>query len=406
MNVIFVTIAFPRSDSESNLYTDLMEEFAEHGHKVHVVCASEKRFSLGTILSESNGIKVLRVETGNITSNPNYIAKGLALLQLQSLFISAIENHFPQIAFDLILYSTPPIQYNRIIKHLKRKSKASTYLLLKDIFPQNAIDIGLFRKWNPVYWHFRHQEKETYRLSDRIGCMSPANVKYLLANNADIKPEKVEVCANSLKDRGIKSESDRMAIRSKIRKSFLIREDELVLIYGGNLGVSQGIPFFLDILGKYHTNQKIKFLIVGEGTWYGRIEKSIVEENYQNVILQKRVQPDQFKEMLLASDVGLIFLDPRFTIPNFPSRLTSYLEVGLPVIACTDKVSDVGDIVEKGKCGYKIISGDIGGFNEAIQKLTESTNTLRQKSSNARMLFERSYTTGKSYNTIMNALLN
>lgn len=402
MNILFVTIAYPRSSSESNLYSDLMEEFAGHGHKIHVACSIEKRYGIATNITESNGINVLRIQTGNITSNPNYIAKGIALLRLQSLLINAIDQYFKDITFDLILYSTPPILYNRIIKYLKTKSNASTYLLLKDIFPQNAIDIGLFSKWNPVYRHFRKQEKETYRLSDRIGCMSLANVKYLLENNCELAPEKVEVCANSLKDRGAIKEPEKIALRSKIRKSLSIHEDELLFIYGGNLGVSQGLLFLLDILKTYNKNLQIRFLIVGEGTWFSRILKSIDEENYKNVILQKRVSPADFKEMLIASDIGLIFLNPKFTVPNFPSRLTSYLEVGLPVIACTDGVSDIGDVVERAECGIKVLSGDIKGFDAAINELANSTEMLKVKSANARALFEKSYTTATSYSVIMN----
>lgn len=401
MNVIFITIAYPRTSEESNLYTDLMEEFAEHGHKVHVVCSIEKRFGVSTNQTESSGIKVLRVVTGNITSNPNYIAKGLALLTLQSLFIKAIERYFQNITFDLVIYSTPPIQYNRIIKHLKKNSNASTYLLLKDIFPQNAIDLGLLSKWNPIYWHFRRQEKETYRLSDRIGCMSPANVRYLLENNSDLKPVKVEVCANSLKNRGATNEQERFAIRSKIRTSLLIKEDELLLIYGGNLGVSQGLFFLLEILKAFQGNAMIKFLIVGEGTWFSRISKAIDDGSYKNVILQKRVSPEAFKEMLIASDIGLIFLNPKFTIPNFPSRLTSYLEVGLPVIACTDKASDIGEIVEKADCGFKVASGDLLLFQKVISKVFSEPSLLNVYSENSRKLFLKEYVSLLSYQTII-----
>ena len=405
MNVIFVTIAYPRTSSESNLYTDLMGEFAEHGHRVYVVCSIEKRFGKPTHLTETNGIQVLRVQTGNITSNPNYIAKGLALLQLQSQFITAIKDNFPGVAFDLILYATPPIQYNRIISYLKRKSNAVTYLLLKDIFPQNALDMGLFSKWNPAYWYFKRQEQKTYKLSDRIGCMSPANVSYLLAHNPTLSPSKVEVCPNSLKDRGPLDNDDRIAIRPGIRKRFAISEDELLLIYGGNLGIAQGLSFLVEILKTYANNQQVRFLIVGEGTWFSRIEKSIQEVNANNVLLYPRVSPVEFKELLIASDIGLIFLNPRFTIPNFPSRLTSCLEIGLPVIACTDAVSDVGDIVAKAGCGYKVISGDLTGFKTVITKLIASPENLRLQSTNARNLFEKEYTTAKGYDIIMREII-
>ncbi len=404
MNIIFVTIAYPRTSEESNLYSDLMDEFAEHGHNVYVACSIEEKFKLDTNLAQANGIDVLRIKTGNIIANPNYLAKGLALLQLQSKFIRAINQYFKDITFDLILYSTPPIQYNRIIKYLKRKSNATTYLLLKDIFPQNAIDIGLFEKWNPVYWHFRRQEKETYRLSDRIGCMSPANVKYLLKNNVDLAPKKVEVCVNSLKDKGILNEHEKIAIRNKIRKNLLINENDLLLIYGGNLGISQGLSFLFEILKTYKNFQNINFLIVGEGTWFNQIDRFIIEGDYKNVTLLKRVSPDDFKEMMIASDIGLIFLNPKFTIPNFPSRLTSYLEVGLPVIACTDYITDLGDIVESAQCGYKIISGDLKSFQKTIEDILAKPDYLKVVSHNSRKLFLKDYTTLLSYQTIIKNL--
>jgi len=379
-----------------------MLEFAQHGHKVFVACSTEKRYGNETHLLANNGISVLRIKTGDITSNPNYITKGLAIIRLQTIFINAIKKHYDDTNFDLIIYSTPPIQYNRIIKFLKKKSKAKTYLLLKDIFPQNAVDMGLLHKWNPIYWYFRMQEKRTYRLSDRIGCMSPANVRYLLSHNNFVLPQNVDVCANSLIDRGCIAQAEKAEIRSKVREKLSIAESDFLFIYGGNLGISQGLSFLLQILVNYAHQEKIKFLIVGkDGTWFHKIEYAVQGRAYSNVILHKRVSPEAFKEMLLASDMGLIFLNPKFTIPNFPSRLTSYIEIGLPVIACTDQVSDVGDVVEEAGCGFKVISGDLNGFGKAVNRIIYDKELLKAMSLNARQLFEESYTTKKSYATIM-----
>lgn len=404
MILLFVTIAYPRTSEESNLYTDLMEEFADHGHKVYVACSIEKRYQKETHVTKTGDITVLRVKTGNITSNPNYITKGLALLRLQSQLINGIEQHFGNIEFDLVLYSTPPIQYNRIIAHLRKKSHAATYLLLKDIFPQNAVDLGLLSKANPLYWYFRKQEKTTYRLSDRIGCMSPANVNYLLKNNPEIPPKKVEVCPNSLKNRGTYTEQQQNEIRIRVRKHLKVNDNELLLTYGGNLGVSQGLLFLLDIIKAYQHNKSLKFLLVGEGTWYKRIESFIVKGCYSNVILQQRVAPAIFRDMLIASDFGLIFLNPKFTIPNFPSRLTSYLEVGLPVIACTDNSSDIGDVVERAGCGFKVLSGDMNGFNTAIKKISDSPESKSIFSFRARKLFEKEYSTETAYYIITSGI--
>ena len=72
------------------------------------------------------------------------------------------------------------------------------YLLLKDIFPQNAVDLGMFSKGGLLYRMFRKKEERLYQLSDYIGCMSPANVDYILRHNREVDIHRVEVCPNSI----------------------------------------------------------------------------------------------------------------------------------------------------------------------------------------------------------------
>ena len=49
-----------------------------------------------------------------------------------------------------------------------------------------------------LYMFFRAKEKKLYALSDYIGCMSPANVEYVLRQNPEISADRVEVAPNSL----------------------------------------------------------------------------------------------------------------------------------------------------------------------------------------------------------------
>ena len=101
--------------------------------------------------------------------------------------------------FDLITYSTPPITLTNVVKYLKKKNpKAVSYLQLKDIFPQNAVDIGMFGEKSVFNWYFRRKEKALYKASDFIGCMSPANVEYVLEHNPEVAPEKVEIAPNTI----------------------------------------------------------------------------------------------------------------------------------------------------------------------------------------------------------------
>ena len=86
------------------------------------------------------------------------------------------------------------------------------------------------------------------------------------------------------------------------------------------------------------------FLIVGDGTEFAKIEAYVNEDKPSNVKLMKRLPKEDYDKMVGACDVGMIFLDHRFTIPNFPSRLLSYMQAKIPVLACTDVNTDIGKI--------------------------------------------------------------
>src|SRR5699024_9539288 len=109
-----------------------------------------------------------------------------------------ISKYFKDIKFDLILYSTPPITFVSVIEYLKKRDAAKTYLLLKDIFPQNAIDLEMFGKNGIIYKYFRMLEKKLYKVSDKIGVMSKANLEYLIDKNEFLDESKIEICPNTI----------------------------------------------------------------------------------------------------------------------------------------------------------------------------------------------------------------
>ena len=93
----------------------------------------------------------------------------------------------------MILYSTPPITFCGVVEYFQKRDNAKTYLMLKDIFPQNAVDLGMMKTTGAkglIYKYFRKQEKKLYAISDRIGCMSQANVEYVLKDNPEVSKEK------------------------------------------------------------------------------------------------------------------------------------------------------------------------------------------------------------------------
>lgn len=397
MNVLFMTIGKMDNIEEHTIYCDLLRYFRDAGHSVYTISPYEKRTGLQTAYEEKNGIHMLHVRTGNVTGMVSLIEKGLAQLSIEPIFIKAIKKYYSNVKFDLVMYSTPPITFCNAIEYVKRRDNAKTYLLLKDIFPQNAVDIGMMSKSGikgHLYKFFRNKEKKLYGLSDYIGCMSPANVEYVKQNNPEIDSYRVEVCPNCIEvvDKSINEEE-----RRSIRKKYDIPLEKRVFVYGGNLGKPQGIDFLIECLHSQENSKDNYFLIVGDGTEYGKIEEFVKSSNQNNIRLMKRLPQEDYDTMVGACDVGMIFLDHRFTIPNFPSRVLSYMQAKIPVLACTDPNTDIGKIIEEAGFGSWCESNDVNGFVECVNKIMQ-IQSVAEKEWN---YLNKYYSTRNGYDIIM-----
>ncbi len=370
MNILFLTLSRISDVRSHGIYTDLMRKFRDEGHSVYIVTPHERKFGKNTELVESDGVKILGVKTLNIQKT-NVVEKGIGTLLIESQYKSAIKKYFQGVKFDLVLYSTPPITFTKVIKFLKKENPdIISYLLLKDIFPQNAVDIGMFSKNSLFYKMFRKKEIELYKNSDYIGCMSPANVKFVLEHNDFIDPNRVEVAPNSIEVETEEKSPEKVAHeRIAIREKYNLPQDKPIFIYGGNLGKPQGIPFLIQCLEALKNRNDVHFVIAGDGTEYGKIQNWMNSVKAQSVTLFKRLPKDDYEMLARNCDVGLIFLDHRFTIPNYPSRLLSYLAAKMPVIAATDPNTDIGKIAEENGYCYWCESNDVNGFVACVDKM-------------------------------------
>ena len=402
MNVLFISLAGIQSVEEKGIYTDLLREFIKNRHNIYVLSPIERRMGEKTHIIEEPNVKILRLQIGNIQKT-NLFEKGISTILIEPQFKAGIKKYLPDVRFDLVLYSTPPITLVSVVEYVKKRDNANTYLLLKDIFPQNAVDIGIMSKSGLkglLYKHFRRQEKKLYRISDRIGCMSQANVEYVLKHNPEVDPKIIEVCPNSFDviDKSVDAET-----RKQIREKYGIPLDKKIFIYGGNLGKPQGVPFLIECLKKCESITDAFFLIVGDGTEYSVLENYVETEKPQNVKLMKRLPKDDYDTMVGACDVGLLFLDHRFTIPNFPSRLLSYMQAKLPVLAATDPNTDIGKVIVDGGFGWWCESNDAEKVKMLIQgALATDNETAKYKGWE---YLKRNYSTERSYGIIMKGLL-
>ena len=401
MNVLFLTLMSFNSIQERGIYSDLLREFVKKGHHVYAISPVEKRVAKETHIIQEENATILRLQIGNIQKT-NIVEKGINTVLIGTTFKKAIKRYFSDVKFELVLYSTPPITLVGAIEFVKKRDGAKTYLLLKDIFPQNAVDIGMISTTGVkglLYKHFRNQEKKFYRISDRIGCMSQANVDYVITHNPEVNSEIVEVCPNSI---DVIDKSVDVDTREKIRKKYSIPIDKKVFVYGGNLGKPQGITFLIQCLRKCEDIEDAFFLIVGDGTEYGLLESYMNAKHPKEVKLMKRLPKEDYDTLVAACDVGMIFLDHRFTIPNFPSRILSYMQAKLPVLAVTDPNTDIGKVIIEGGFGWWCESDSVEDFNRLITKASEADT--RALGDVAYQFLTANYTVEQGYEIIQKRL--
>ncbi len=397
MNILFLTIARIQDIYERGIYTDLIRKFRNEGHKIYIACPTERRYREKTTLKIIDGVTILSIQTLN-AQKTSLFEKGICTLLIDRQFKRAIKKNYEAVPFDLVLYSTPPITFTNTITYVKHKNKAITYLLLKDIFPQNAVDLDMISKRGLIYSYFRKKEKKLYSISDFIGCLSPENVNYLLKHNPEINSKIVEVNPNTIYPLQINSS---IINKDLVYKKYNIPVTSIVFIYGGNLGKPQGIDFVIKVLSSNINKKDIFFIIIGSGTEYHRLLKWYNNSLPNNIVVIPSLPKNEYDELLLACDVGLVFLDERFTIPNFPSRLLSYLENKLPILAATDINTDFGKIIIDAGCGFWVKTGDLSEYNKKIQLFINDPKIIQKMGNNGLELLNNNYTIDITYKKIM-----
>lgn len=374
-----------------SVHVDIVKEIASRGHKVYVACANSASECGDTSIEQYDDVTLLRIKTGAVKKNTNLIKKGISTIRLENTYINALKKCLSDVKFDLVLYHTPPVTFEKVVKFIKHRDGAASYLLLKDIFPQNAVDLGMMSKKGLkgiVYKYFRRKEKNLYAVSDYIGCMSPANVSYLINHNPDYPADRVEVAPNSIRlnaeclnmseaEERAKYHTERNYIRSKYR----LPQDLPIFVYGGNLGKPQGIDFLIRCLDANKERKDCMFLVVGSGSEYNKLQSWIEGEKYSegamnfhpvSVKLMKSLPKEDYDMLVRSCDVGMIFLDHRFKIPNYPSRLLSYLQSKMPVICATDPNTDIGSIADANGYGYWCESIKPEDFTAMVDKMLHS----------------------------------
>lgn len=394
MRVLFLLLYYPEPHQSSNLYADLVDEFKKNGHEVTVVSAAME--NQPSTLKSEKGIEVLRVKTQKIF-NVHPLLKGIATVRMPYQFKRAIKKHFIKRTFDLVLTPTPPITFVDIVVWLKKKHTLQSYLILRDIFPQNARDLGMMK--NPLLFnYFRRKEKKLYHYSDHIGCMSQGNIDYVIKHNPEIDPKKVSLLPNWQK---VHSFSEK---NGSIKEKYGLA-DKYIAIFGGNIGAPQKIENIVTLAKEYIDKGDIVFLIIGSGARKKHLERLVADNGLENVLIRDQLPRLDYQQLVYNSDVGLISLNEKFTIPNIPSKTLSYFNAKIPVLAAIDAHTDYGKILDDSGAGLWSLTGDMEKYKQNFDRLYNDPALRRQMGENGYAYLLRFLSVDKAYDTIISRTL-
>jgi glycosyltransferase involved in cell wall biosynthesis len=394
MNILFLMIAYPDITENSSMYTDLAIEFQSRGNEVFVAVANGPEKNS---FRKEGGVNVLRVRTMELFST-SVVRKGIGNILLPYQLLAAIKNKLKGIQFDAIVLATPPVTYSEITAKLKRKYRCRVYLVLRDIFPQNARDLGLIRH-RLIYDYFRRKEKKLYSTADFIGCMSPGNIEYISRHNPEVDSSKLHLLQNwkniskyTVPDYNFKKENG--------------LDGKIVVLYGGNLGKPQDVDFIIELAESVKSSLDIVFLIVGNGTEKKRMDGICQEKKLKNIIFRAPLPRSRYEELAKICDIGLVVNNRRFTIPNIPSRSLSYWEAKIPILAAVDPYTDYGTLLEKTGSGLWSLTGDIEACKRNLELLCSSEGMRREMGENGYRYLLSNCSTAVACNTISDHLLS
>ncbi len=339
---------------------ELACEFVKEGHSVSVI-TPDYNLKTKMDISTLDGVDIIRFKSGKI-KNISKIKRAINETLLSHNAWKNCEDFFVNNPHDLIIYYSPSIFFGSLVKKLKKIWGVKSYLILRDFFPQWAVDQGMIKKGSFIEKYFRYFEDINYKNANTIGVMSEKNLeifKEIFGNRYN-----VEVLYNWANNKPIQQSID--------YKKDLGLENKVVYFYGGNIGHAQDMMNIVRLAQQMQKEDKAHFVLVGAGDEVELVRGVIDRDNLKNMTLLSAVSQDNFKQMLASFDVGLFSLHKDHTTHNFPGKLLGYMVQELPILGSINKGNDLQIIIEKAKAGLISINGDDQKFFENAVKFLDN----------------------------------
>lgn len=393
--VIIADCYLPSIKSCATLVHDLGKGLLNSGHEVTILTLRDS-IPEPLRVSTENGLCVAQVKTGNI-KRANKVLRAFREIRLSATLWRRARTFLLGNPADLIVFYSPSIFLGPLVRRLKSIWNCPSYLILRDIFPQWAVDAGILRK-GLVWKYFRKKEIEQYDAADLIGVESQANLEYFRENFPEGR-YRLQVLYNwtSLERRSLPPVEyrDRLGLKDKV-----------IFFYGGNLGIAQDLHNFVRLAARLSPYPQIHFLLVGEGSEASKLKASISENHLLNIQVLPSVPELEYLAMLSDADVGLISLDRRLKTHNLPGKLLGYMHLSKPILASINPGNDLFELLPQSHAGFCLANGDDNKLMTAALKLAADPELRAFMGQQSRNLLERLFSVQKAVDQIVGPFHN
>lgn len=342
MKLVLISDSFPPvRNSGAVQLRDLARELVRQGHDLTVLVPSAD-LEQPWELENYEGALVLRLRAPRIRGISQIMRGVNEFLMPRKMYRNLRRSPLAGQRWEGIVWYSPSIFHGHLVRKLKKQSGCKGYLIIRDIFPEWAVDVGFLRR-GLAYHFFKLIARQQYAVADVIGVQSPGNLGYFEPWHKAREGRSLEVLQNWLDN----PSSDRCPI--KIKETPLAGRK--ILVYAGNMGIAQGMDILLDLAERMRFRRDIGFLFVGRGDRRKELEELAVMRDLDNVLFFDEIEPDQIQDLYNQCDAGMVALDPRHKSHNIPGKLLSYLQNGLPVLASINAGNDLADLIRSEDVG-------------------------------------------------------
>lgn len=350
--------------------TSIVTELAARGHRLHVVTALP--WYLAHRVEPGWEGRVVRTEAtpwGRVsrchpfpTDKTNVPARALAFGGFS--VVTGAVGAAGRDRVDAVLAMSPPLTLGLTGWAVAQARRAPFVFNVQDVFPDVAVELGVL-KGERVIRAARWLERTTYRRADAVTVLS----EDLRDNVAGKLP-----AGERAKVRVIPNFVDTERIRPGERENGYRREHGLegrtVVMYAGNVGMSQSLDLLVDAAAAMADDPSVVFVVNGSGSGLDAVRRRA--DGLANVRFVGLQPKERLPEVLAAADVHLVLLKRGLGRSSVPSKLYSVLAAGRPVVASIDPGTEVTRVLAAAGAGVAVAPDDPGSFTAAVARLVQA----------------------------------